>query len=212
MEEKNGRKRRKISLKRKNCCRWADGWRNIESSSIGGPNASGLFLDFPEWVLTKHQRSLTRANVICAKNLLSFEGILKILCYVWLIDDQMLSKPLASFYAESLLKNSFTTPLGESLSPSLDLESLFMQDHYWWLCAFILPLFICFFVGTMSDDLAFLSPIFHLPIISNPFVSNWLSKQGFGNMINVNGWWNLLVTAPWLSTTGWCWWWGKCIW
>ena len=144
MEEKNGRKRGKISLKRKNCCRWADGWRNIESSSKGGPNASGLFLDFPEWVLTKHQRSLTRANVICAKNLLSFEGILKILCYVWLINDQMLSKPLASFYAESLLKNSFTTPLGESLSPSLDLESLFMQDHYWWLCAFILPLFLFF--------------------------------------------------------------------
>ena len=50
--------------------------------AIGCPNASELFLDFLEWVLTKHQRSLTRANVICAKNLLSFEGILKILCYV----------------------------------------------------------------------------------------------------------------------------------
>lgn len=114
-------------------------------------------------------------------------------------------------------ENSFTTSLGESLSPPLDLESLFGQDHYWWLCDFILPLFICFlFVGTMSDDLAYLSPIFHLnqpsPIIFYPLFSKWRTKQGFGDMINVNGWWNLLVLVPWLSTTGWCWWWGICLW
>ena len=91
---------------------------------------------------------------------------------------QMLSDPLASFYAESLLKNSFTTPLGESLSPPLDLESLFGQDQ-WTItddCAllFFLSLLV-FFCGTMSDDLAFLSPIFHLyqpsPIIFYPLVS-----------------------------------------
>ena len=73
-----------------------------------------------------------------------------------------------------------------------------------------------FFIGTMSDDLAFLSPIFHLyqpsPIIFYPLVSKVLKKQGFGNMINVNGWWNLLDLVSWLSTNGWCWWWGKCIW
>ena len=163
IEGKNGRKRRKISWKRRNCCGWADGWRNIEGSSIGCPNASELFLDFLEWVLTKHQRCFTRANVICAKNLLSFEGILKILCYVWLINDQMLSKPLASFYAESLLKNSFTTPLGESLSPPLDLESLFGQDQ-WTItddCAllFFLSLFV-FLVALWVMILRFSLPFF----------------------------------------------------
>ena len=46
-------------------------------------NASELFLDFPEWVLTKHQRCLTWANVICAKKWFSFECISNIFFNVW---------------------------------------------------------------------------------------------------------------------------------
>ena len=42
IDEKNGRKGRKISWKRKNCCGWADGWRYIKGSSIGGPNGSHI--------------------------------------------------------------------------------------------------------------------------------------------------------------------------
>ena len=55
IDERNGGKRRNISWKRKNCCRWADGWRYIRGSSIRGPNGiyhiHYIYLHLPKKVL-----------------------------------------------------------------------------------------------------------------------------------------------------------------
>ena len=134
--------------------------------------------------------------------------------YIWLVM-QMLSDLLASFYAESLLKNSFTTPLGESLSPPLDLESLFGQDqwtitddcallfflslsvfywHYeWWSCV---SLSHFSFISTKSNHLL-------------PSCQSMTHKARFWRHDQCEWLVKLLVLAPCLSTTGWSWWWGS---
>ena len=153
--------------------------------------------------------------MICAKNWLSFESVSKKSLF-YMYDWWCKCYPIR--WLHFMQNHSWKTVLqhlwGKVYHPLWTLRAYLGRTNgpLLMIVRFYSSSLYLFFVGTMSDDLAFLSPIFHLPIISNPFVSNWLSKQGFGNMINVNGWWNLLVTVSWLSTNGWCWWWGMCLW
>ena len=153
--------------------------------------------------------------MICAKKWLSFEGISNIFLNVWSVMIKCCPSRWLHFMQNHSWKQFYNISGGKSITPFGPWEPIWAGPLLMIVQFYSSSLYL-FFVGTMSDDLAYLSPIFHLnqpsPIIFYPLFSKWRTKQGFGDMINVNGWWNLLVLVPWLSTTGWCWWWGICLW
>ena len=114
-------------------------------------------------------------------------------------------------------KQFYNTSGGKFITPFGPWEPIWAgpMDHYWWLCAFILPLFISFFLwhyewwsSVSLSHFSFISTKSNPPL---PSCQSMTHKARFWRH-DVNGWWNLLVLVPWLSTNnGWCWWWGKCI-
>ena len=81
-------------------------------------------------------------------------------------------------------KQFYNTSWGKSITPFGPWEPIWAGPLLMIVRFYSSSLYL-FFVGTMSDDLAFLSPIFHLyqpsPIIFYPLFSKWRTKQGFGD-------------------------------